>query len=293
MLLRSTRRTVSVLIGAAIVAVACAEIDSEELTNRYQPDSREHSETPPPGEEADAGVDAGEYDVDCGTISIPGDGKTRAVELAFARFNASGNDPHPDPVVYLHGGPGGAVLADAGFLAHSLVDPFVEDRDVILDDQRGAGASSPLPECFEVWGLDEAFVSSDIPHQQLRDDYTAALIECADRVNRRDTIDLTAYASATHADDFLNLVRALGYDSINLYANSYGTRLAQIILRDHGAPIRAAILSGVYPIEANLVGSAPAAFEWAFRAIADACIATPRCERTLPDPVASFRARRR
>ena len=154
-------------------------------------------------------------------------------------------------------------------------------------------ASSPLPECIEAWDLDEDFYNSDIPHRQLRDDYNSALTECADRVGGRDTIDLTAYASATHADDFLDLVRALGYESINLYANSYGTRIAQSILRDHGAPIRAAILNGVYPIEANLVGSTPTAFESAFRAIADACIATSRCERTLPDPVASFRTRRR
>ena len=79
-------------------------------------------------------------------------------------------------------------------------------------------------------GPRRGFRQLHIPHQRLRDDYTAALIECADRVNRRDTIDLTAYASATHADDFLDLVRALGL--VNLYANSYGTRLAQIILRD-------------------------------------------------------------
>ena len=317
----STRRLIAVLASAAVVAAACSEIDSEELAGRYRPDGVQTpgtlappSTTLPPIDADDiantpsqdgrpprstpldpatgpCAFDTGFYDVECGWITIPatGDG-VEPTEIAFARFFATGASPEPDPVVYLHGGPGGAILAEAGLFAHSVVDPFVGERDVILYDQRGAGESSPLPECFEAWDLDDAFYNSNVPHAQLRDDYTDALAQCAARVSGRDTIDFTQYASATHADDFLDLIRALGYDSVNLYGNSYGTRLAQTILRDHPAPIRSVILSGVYPVEANLVGSTPAAFESAFRAIAGACAATPSCDRALPDPVASLEA---
>ena len=305
------------MLGAALLAAACAEVTSEELAARYRPAVTENPGTlpPPTTTEASAGsddadpdsstgdapravplepafgdcpFDADFYDVDCGTITIPADDGADPVEVAFARFNAEGADPAADPVVYLHGGPGGAILSEAAGFARSLVDPFITDRDVVLYDQRGAGESSPLPECIEAWDLDGAFYGQATPHAELRDDYADALAECAERVSSRDSIDFSEYASATHADDFLDLVRALGYGEVNLYGNSYGTRLAQTIMRDHPDPVRSVILSGVYPIDANLVGATSRSFESAFGAIADACAATPSCDRELPDPVAAL-----
>ena len=312
------------VLSAALIAAACSQVTSDELADRYRnddlaagtpgtlappttttalpatddgtgSDTRQSTDGRPPRDTplvpdfGDCPFDPGARDVECGTIEIPDDDPDiEPIEIAFARFNAATATPAADPVVYLHGGPGGALLAEANLFARSVVDPFVADRDVVLYDQRGAGASSPLPECFEAWDLDEAFFGSNVPHDELRDDYTDALAECAERVVGRDTIDFADYASASHADDFLDLVRALGYDDVNLYGNSYGTRLAQTIMRDHAESIRSVILSGVYPIEANLIGETPASFESAFRAIADACAATPSCDRELPDPIGSL-----
>ncbi|MEM9467155.1 MAG: alpha/beta fold hydrolase [Actinomycetota bacterium] len=310
------------LLGAAMVAASCAEISPDELAERYRPSDVDTPGTLPPPSTTLATVDPddiantpstdgrppratplepsfggcpfepGPYDVECGTILIPeeDDDAVLPIEIAFARFRATDPDPAADPVVYLHGGPGGAILLEAGLFARAVVDPFIARRDVILYDQRGAGQSSPLPECFEAWDLDDGFYSSNTPHDDLRSDYTELLTECADRVGGRDTIDFTEYASATHADDFVDLVRALGYEQVNVYGNSYGTRLAQTILRDHPEPVRSVILSGVYPIEANLVGATPSSFESGFQAIAAACAATPSCDRELPDPVGSLQA---
>lgn len=320
-----------VVLSAALVAAACSQVAPDDLADRYRndeiaagtpgtlpppttsttttaapatadddgdaPTSQSTDGRPPrdaplePGF-GDCPFDAGGRDVQCGTIEIPDDDPdVEPIEIAFARFNAQTTEPAADPVVYLHGGPGGAVLAEANLFARAVVDPFVADRDVILYDQRGAGESSSLPECYEAWDLDEAFFGSNVPHDELRDDYTDALAKCADRVTQRDTIDFADYASASHADDFLDLVRALGYTDVNLYGNSYGTRLAQTIMRDHAESVRSVILSGVYPIEANLIGETPESFESAFRAIAAACANTPSCDRELPDPVGSLEAR--
>ena len=67
-------------------------------------------------------------------------------------------------------------------------------------------------------------------------------------------------------------------------------QIAQTVLRDHPEFVRSAILSGVYPIEDNLIGSTPAAFEQAMLEIFAACEADPGCDELLPDPVATLEA---
>lgn len=229
--------------------------------------------------------DSSGYDVDCGWIHIPSelDG-VDPVRLSFAHFRASASDVHDDPVVYLHGGPGGAVLEFADFLTTAIVDPFIDTRDVVLYDQRGAGQSSPLPVCNEALGLDLRFFSGGEPHDEIEPAYITSLDRCAERVERRRDIALSEYNSAVHADDLLDLVRALRFETVNLYGNSYGTRLAQTMMRDHPERVRSVILSGVYPIEENLVGSVPETFRAALDQVFATCVGEPTCAAQLPDP---------
>ena len=228
------------------------------------------------------------YTVECGTITIDGDGPdSDPVVVTFARFVALG-DAAPDPVVYLHGGPGGGILEFADWFTGSIVDPFLVERDVILYDQRGAGVSSPLPSCREAWTLDDRFFTTGEAHDAIEDDYVDTLRRCADRVEARDDLDLADYHSAVHADDLLDLIRALGHETVNLYGSSYGSRLAQTMLRDHPEPIRSVILSGVYPTEVNLIGSVPTTFQAALDHLFTACTDDPICGTELPDPWATF-----
>src|SRR5262249_6797590 len=55
------------------------------------------------------------------------------------------------------------------------------------------------------------------------------------------------YTTALAVADLEAVRRALGYDRINLYGVSYGTRVAQQYLRRHAATVRALILDGVVP----------------------------------------------
>ncbi len=53
--------------------------------------------------------------------------------------------------------------------------------------------------------------------------------------------------------DDLDDVRAfLGYDKINVYGGSYGTRAALVYMRQHGDHVRTAILDGVAPTNMRL-----------------------------------------
>jgi len=303
-------RIVALSLALASVASACSAVSPDELTSRYSPTDLSRldpaggvTRLPSPSESATAGEPLDVDDtpcafdtesvpvlVECGRITVPprGDPDAAPITIAFAVFRAEARDPEPDPVIYLHGGPGGAVLASADRLYASVIEPFVAERDVILFDQRGAGESSALPICDEAYILDDEFFSSAVPHAELASDYTDLVASCGERLSSDDDIDLSQYNSEAHADDVVDLVRALGIERYNLYGNSYGTRLAQTIMRDHPDGVRSVILSGVYPVEENLIGSVPASFESALDRLFEACVASPICGEALPDPWAAF-----
>lgn len=296
-------------LAGSVAAAACTSVSPEELREAYgglgpaerpepgitttlaplepgenqaSSDGREPRAQPLPVDKTPCPFDPAGYDVDCGSITIDDGGGADAVTVTFARFRAA--EPMADPVVYLHGGPGGAVLGIADVIAASVVDPFIADRDVVLYDQRGAGESSPLPLCREAWTLDDLFFVTNEPHDAIEADYLETLERCADRIERRNDIDLSDYNSAVHADDLLDLIRALGFGSVNLFGNSYGSRLAHTMMRDHPEPVRSVILTGVYPTEVNLIGSVPATFHASLDHLFTTCTTDPVCGDQLPDP---------
>jgi pimeloyl-ACP methyl ester carboxylesterase len=88
--------------------------------------------------------------VTCGFVTVPEDRshpRGAKVRLAVAVVHSRSPHPRPDPIVYLAGGPGGSGLdAVTGFLSRETGG----DRDVVLFDQRGTGASRPNLSCAEV-----------------------------------------------------------------------------------------------------------------------------------------------
>ena len=230
--------------------------------------------------------------VTCGEVMVPNRGDGDDVTLTFAWFESvvSDQERRPDPVIYLHGGPGGSIVEYADGFAASVVEPFIAHRDVIVYDQRGAGLSSPLPLCFGAWDLDPDYYSEATSHAELAPAYVDRIADCGESLGRRDAIDLRTFRSAVHADDLVDLRTALGIGPYNLYGSSYGSRLAQTVMRDHPDDVRTVILSGVYPVEVNLLGSTPATFRAALDAVFTACTDDPTCGEALPDPWGAFQA---
>ncbi|MEM7139690.1 MAG: alpha/beta fold hydrolase [Actinomycetota bacterium] len=232
-------------------------------------------------------------DVDCGEIEMPGRGADDDYEITitFARFNATGDADayRPDPVVYLHGGPGGSIVADAEFWYDSIVAPHIDVRDVILYDQRGGGESTTLPVCDGATEAAERFHTTVLRHEDLAADYIAGLAACAETVAAAGH-DLTAYNSRINAQDLIDLLWAIGVEQYNLHGSSYGSRLAQTVMRDEPSGARSLVLSGVYPIDANLMGSVPTSIESALEVVFDGCAADDRCAEALPDPWTALEA---
>ena len=92
--------------------------------------------------------------------------------------------------------------------------------------------------------------------------------------------------------DDLDDVRAyLGYDRINVYGGSYGTRAALVYLRQHGDHVRSMILDGVAPMDMRLplftARDAQRALDKLLARLRDA---TPAARRRSPDCGARPRA---
>ena len=156
--------------------------------------------------------------------------------LAVAVLPANTLTPRPDPLFILAGGPGQAATR-SGRSPRSSID-VRRDRDIVLVDQRGTGRSSPL-DCA-------AFGPTTASRRRSRS------IRCRRRRHapgncRRSGIDPAQYTTAAFVADLDAIRVALGYDRINLWGGSYGTRVALEYLRRHPAQVRSMVLDGVVP----------------------------------------------
>jgi pimeloyl-ACP methyl ester carboxylesterase len=104
-----------------------------------------------------------------------------------------------------------------------------EERDIVLVDQRGTGKSNPL-RCL---GPEDESLTED---QAL-----AKLKACPDTLDA----DVRFYTTETAMTDLDEVRSALGYESINIYGASYGTRAALTYLRMFPERVRTVTLDAV------------------------------------------------
>ena len=143
-------------------------------------------------------------------------------------------NPRPDPLFILAGGPGQAASFLGPFAA--ALTGVRKDRDIVLVDQRGTGRSSPL-ECAAFkpdHSLEAAIEFDPVPKAQA----------CA-RELAAQGVDAAQYTTAAWVADLDAVRAALGYDKINLWGGSYGTRAALEYLRRHADHVRSVVLDGV------------------------------------------------
>lgn len=221
--------------------------------------------------------------VTCGTVTVPEDRERpdgRSVALAVVRIHATAATPKVDPVVYLHGGPGVAVLPHG--IAGLARSPFLAERDLIVFDQRGSGLSTPSLNCPE---RDSAFIDTLATRKPFAEDvelFDKAVADCHDRLAATG-VSLDRYNTVETSADLADLRVAMGIDSWNLWGASYGTRLALETMRSHPEGIRSVILDSVYPPSAGEVDDPIRSGERAFAALASGCTADPTCGRAIPD----------
>jgi pimeloyl-ACP methyl ester carboxylesterase len=213
--------------------------------------------------------------VECGTMVVEetrGAHNGRIVALPVVIARAIAADKKPDPVIMLHGGPGGGMVE---YLALSLRKKYrvTPDRDWIFFDQRGTGKSSPSFDCGDA-PLSDAGITSDAGVKVLSD--------CMARYQAAG-YDLTQYNSATIAKDIHDLRTALGIKTYNLYGGSYGTRVAMAVMQHDPESLRAVVLSSTWPPEANATAPLPALVSRETRQVLGYCAADTACNGKYPD----------
>jgi pimeloyl-ACP methyl ester carboxylesterase len=235
------------------------------------------------------GVSEGK-DVECGYLVVPedrADPQTRLIRLAVAIFRNPTKPVKPDPIVYLSGGPGGSALEFAYLAYAQQVEPFfAAQRDIIVFDQRGVGLSKPALDCPAASALDLQLLDPEkdgkvLSPQEQSDLMLQAMLACAKDLSG--TAKLSAYNSVANAADVNDLRLALGYDQINLWGISYGTRLALEVMRDYPMGIRSVVLDSVYPPDVDLFAEEPANTMRVFTTLFDGCAADKACNAAYPD----------
>ncbi len=214
-------------------------------------------------------------EAECGTLEVaenPDDPEGRRIELFVAVLPAVSRNAQPDPLFLLAGGPGQA--ASEAFLSTlGLLDAINKERDLVLVDQRGTGKSNRL-QCFEDLALDELIEAGE--------DAILDLVEqCRDAL--AETADPRFYTTPIAMDDLDAVRAALGYEQINLYGVSYGTRAALTYLQRHEDRVRSVILDSVVPQDLALGSTVARDAQRAADLIFERCAADAGCAEAYPD----------
>lgn len=208
----------------------------------------------------------------CGTVEVHEDrdsNQGRTIDLAYLILPAKNQDAaQPDPVFALAGGPGQAAT-QIWPVANTSLAAAHETHDLVFVDQRGTGASNglhcPVEDLTAI--LAGPWVNPD------------ALQACGESL----PADLTQYTTPTAMDDLDDVRAALGYDTINVWGGSYGTRAALVYLRQHGDHVRSTVLWGVAPPGAPFMATFGPDAQAALDALAADCQADAKCNELLPD----------
>lgn len=220
----------------------------------------------------------------CGRVEVPevhGKEDSRRIQLAFAVLKARTQSPAPDPVVYLHGGPGSGTVKDLWSIVVPIFDQFRMRRDLVTFDQRAAGLSSDMVLCLDTLGAN--IVSLMAPGAVPEGTPEADLFtQCIDEMKAKSG-DITAYNTTQNAYDTQALMRALGYPEWNLYGISYGTQLALEVMRSAPEGTRSVVIDSVFPPDVKGYDENIKPLQEAIQATLDQCAADPACAAAYPD----------
>lgn len=216
---------------------------------------------------------AGDVNAECGTLSVPENRAApdgRMIDIYLAVIPAESSISEPDPVFMLAGGPGQAASEVYPFIL-SVFDDLARNRDIVLVDQRGTGQSNPL-DCPNL---------EDLP-LDTTDEVALELLEaCRQRLTEK--ADLTQYITDIAMHDLDDVRAALGYDQINLFGASYGTRAALSYIHLYPDHVRTVVLNAVTSPELILYLQVPADGQRSLELLFARCAADAACQAVFPD----------
>jgi len=214
----------------------------------------------------------GPTDAYCGGLEVFENreaGSGRKIRLAIVVLPSVSSDVHGDPLVFLAGGPGQAA-AQMASLVQPMFRKIQRTRDIVLVDQRGTGKSNPL----NCRGGGDSL-------RELTEPDTAGLDDLRNCLARLPG-DPRFYTTDIAMDDLDDVRAWLGYDRVNLYGGSYGTRAALVYVRRHGAHVRSMVLDGVAPMDMRLPMYAARDAQRALDKLYEDCLRDDACRGAYP-----------
>jgi pimeloyl-ACP methyl ester carboxylesterase len=179
----------------------------------------------------------------CGTLRVPENPfrssakqpSAKHIQLAIAVVPAASKGPSKAPLFVIAGGPGRGTT-DLYAKLHRSFERIHATHDIVLVDQRGTGLSNRLDCHFDA---DADFANGDQSHIQ------SQAKQCLAQLSG----DARYYTTSVAVRDLEAVRAALGYDAVNLYGVSYGSRVAQHYLRRYPQRVRAMVLDGAVPAD--------------------------------------------
>lgn len=214
----------------------------------------------------------------CTKFPVPenrADPKSRTIDLKLAVVKSDSAVPEKDMVVYLAGGPGQSATETFPQLATAF-EPLQKHRDILVLDQRGTGGSHPLS-CPETEKAQKG--QQDLPFDAAR--VKADIAQCLAEVEKK--ADPRYYTTTIAVADLEAVRQALGAPKFDLIGISYGTRMAQQYATAHPDAVRSIVLDSVAPNTLILGETFASDLERALKLQAEACVATPACNKAFGD----------
>ena len=223
--------------------------------------------------------------VDCGNLIVDearGQTRSRRISIAVATVRASAPKAGLPPVIYLHGGPGGAAVAGLPrLLQRPAAREYVGvDQDWIFIDQRGGGLSVPSLDCPGT-NLTDAGPPTDKDAD--------GIVACLQAFKTKG-VDLSRYNAVEVARDVQDLRKALRLKQIDLFGGSYGTRIEAAIQAHAPKGVRAVVQDSPWPPEADWTVGGPEAVSVSIDIVMAKCAVVAECAKRYPDLKAKLSA---
>ena len=261
---QSKKYLIIILICALLGTSACREESSAIPTTTHSLDWAE-----------------GRDDLIPGAILVPenhDDPDSRKITISYLIIKAKDRNSGKNPIIYFAGGPGGNSL-DPAVLEFLEGDPLLEQRDLILFDQRGIGYSSALPD-MSMESLDIMAEDADEAREL---ELTKTMIEEYQKKCEQQNIQTQFYNTHQNALDVGMLFQHLGYEKYNLMGGSYGTRIARVVQDLFPEYVHASVLDSPYPLSGDFLIDRLNSYSLALSRIFDYCASNPDCQSKFPE----------
>ena len=210
--------------------------------------------------------------------------KNGTIEIPVYMFKSRSANPKKDPIIYTVGGPGSTTMPTAQYMDYYK---YLDDRDLILVEQRGNYYAKPHLDCPE-WS--QAIYESNQPafdHSDYDMIYENAAKKCRDRLKKKG-IDLNGYNTKEIAADIIDLVNVLEIEQYNLLTISYSTKIAQVLIRDYPDKIRSIVMDSPLPLEVNYDEESVQNLLESVTTLLDDCERDQECNLAFPTIKARF-----